>query len=209
LKARNAPGPFSASDLAVQTGRELLLRQPFAPTELDEVVIGCAAPSADETNIGRVIALRLGCGDHVPGWTVMRNGASGMQALDSAAMGLQTGRHDLVLAGGADALTRAPMRFPEVRVHGLAQGSQARTLAQRLPLRRRFRPAYFRPVIGLLKGLSHPVIGLSMGPTAENLVHRIGLTRAPPHAYAPQSPARVLAARRRGPLDALLPPNDA
>ncbi len=83
LKARNAPGPFSASDLAVQTGRELLLRQPFAPTELDEVVIGCAAPSADETNIGRVIALRLGCGDRVPGWTVMRNCASGMQALDS------------------------------------------------------------------------------------------------------------------------------
>ena len=168
-----------------------------------------AAPSADETNIGRVIALRLGCGDHVPGWTVMRNCASGMQALDSAAMGLQTGRHDLVLAGGVDALSRAPLLFPDEMVHWLAQWNQARTLAQRLPLLRRFRPAYFKPVIGLLKGLSDPVIGLSMGQTAENLVHRFGLTRAQLDAYAAQSHARVLAARARGAFDEIVPLIDA
>ncbi|MDY0309585.1 MAG: acetyl-CoA C-acetyltransferase [Castellaniella sp.] len=209
LKARNAPGPFSASDLAVQTGRELLLRQPFAPTDLDEVVIGCAAPSADETNIGRVIALRLGCGNHVPGWTVMRNCASGMQALDSAAMGLQTGRYDLVLAGGVDALSRAPLLFPDEMVHWLAQWNQARTLGQRLPLLRRFRPAYCKPVIGLLKGLSDPVIGLSMGQTAENLVHRFGLTRAQLDAYSAQSHARALAARARDAFKEIVPLIDA
>ncbi|WP_368649396.1 acetyl-CoA C-acetyltransferase [Castellaniella ginsengisoli] len=209
LKARNAPGPFSASDLAVQTGRELLLRQPFAPTDLDEVVIGCAAPSADETNIGRVIALRLGCGEHVPGWTVMRNCASGMQALDSAAMGLQTGRHGLVLAGGVDALSRAPLLFPDEMVHWLAQWTQAKRWSQRLPLLRRLRPAYFKPVIGLLKGLSDPVIGLSMGQTAENLVHRFGLTREQLDAYAAQSHARALAARARGAFDEIVPLVDA
>ncbi|HXU53067.1 MAG TPA: acetyl-CoA C-acyltransferase, partial [Casimicrobiaceae bacterium] len=84
LKSRNRPGPFSASDLATDAGRALLLRQPFAPTDLDEVIAGCAAPSPDEVNIGRVVALRMGCGHKVPGWTVMRNCASGMQALDSA-----------------------------------------------------------------------------------------------------------------------------
>ena len=47
LKARNAPGPFSASDLAVQSARALLLRQPFEPSRLSEVILGCAAPSAD------------------------------------------------------------------------------------------------------------------------------------------------------------------
>ncbi|WP_316241903.1 thiolase family protein, partial [Bordetella pertussis] len=109
LKARNGPGPFSAADLAVQAGRALLLRQPFAPTDLDEVIVGCAAPSPDEVNIGRVIALRLGCGNRVPGWTVMRNCASGMQALDSAIANLQLGRSSLVLAGGTDALSRAPL----------------------------------------------------------------------------------------------------
>src|SRR5665213_3967659 len=83
LKSRNRPGPFSASDLATDAGRALLLRMPFEPGELDEVILGCAAPSPDEVNIGRVAALRMGCGNKVPGWTVMRNCASGMQSIDS------------------------------------------------------------------------------------------------------------------------------
>ncbi len=103
LKARNRPGPFAASDLAVQAGRELLLRQRFAPTDLDEVILGCASPSPDEVNIGRVVALRMGCGKKVPGWTVMRNCASGMQALDSAIANIRGGRAGLVRAGGVDA----------------------------------------------------------------------------------------------------------
>src|SRR5215470_9650706 len=102
LKARNRPGPFSASDLATDAGRVLLVRQSFTPPQLDEVILGCAAPSPDEVNIGRVAALRMGCGEKVPGWTVMRNCASGMQALDSAIANLRTGRSNLVLAGGTD-----------------------------------------------------------------------------------------------------------
>ena len=47
------------------------MRQPFAPEEFDEVIVGCVGPSADEANIARVISLRLGCGDKVPAWTVL------------------------------------------------------------------------------------------------------------------------------------------
>jgi acetyl-CoA C-acetyltransferase len=72
LKARNKPGPFAASDLATAAGRAVLNRQAFEPSALDEVILGCAAPSVDEVNIGRVTALRMGCGQKVPGWTVMR-----------------------------------------------------------------------------------------------------------------------------------------
>ena len=71
LKARNRPGPFAASDLAVQAGRALLSRMPFAPEELDEVILGCASPSPDEVNIGRVVALRIGCGLKVPGLSLI------------------------------------------------------------------------------------------------------------------------------------------
>src|ERR1700749_4644665 len=99
LKSKNRPGPFAASDLATQAGRSLLARQRFSPTELDEVILGCAAPSVDEVNIGRVAALRMGCGQKVPGWTVMRNCASGMQAIDSAIANIQLDRSQLVLAG--------------------------------------------------------------------------------------------------------------
>ena len=71
LKARGKPGPFSASDLALAAGRPLLARQPFAADELDEVILGCMMPSPDEANIARVVALRLGCGEQVPAWTVL------------------------------------------------------------------------------------------------------------------------------------------
>ncbi|MCP2936436.1 3-oxoadipyl-CoA thiolase, partial [Salmonella enterica subsp. enterica serovar Typhimurium] len=56
LKSRNAPGPFAAADLALAAGNALLARQPFRPDQLDEVILGCAAPSADEANIGRIAA---------------------------------------------------------------------------------------------------------------------------------------------------------
>src|SRR3989344_6892200 len=96
LKARGRPGPFAALDLAVQAGRPLLSRQPFPPEAIEEVILGCVMPSEKEANIGRLAALRLGCGDYVPGWTVQRNCGSGMQALDSAFQDIYLGRYDLV-----------------------------------------------------------------------------------------------------------------
>ena len=198
LKARNRPGPFAASDLATDAGRALLLRQPFAPTDLDEVILGCAAPSVDEVNIGRVVALRMGCGHKVPGWTVMRNCASGMQALDSAMDSMRAGRSHLVLAGGVDALSRAPLLFSDAMVTWLANWYAAKSLGRRAALLAKFRPGYLAPVIGLMKGLTDPVVGLLMGQTAENLAYRFGISRAAMDAYAAQSHARVLAAQREG-----------
>ncbi|MFD4839149.1 acetyl-CoA C-acetyltransferase [Achromobacter sp. NPDC058515] len=198
LKARTGPGPFSAGDLAVQAGRGLLLRQPYAPTDLDEVIVGCAAPSPDEVNIGRVISLRLGCGNRVPGWTVMRNCASGMQALDSGIANIQSGRSQLVLAGGTDALSRAPVLFSDDMVRWLARWYAARGLGAKLAALGGFRLKNLAPVIGLLKGLTDPVVGLSMGQTAENVATLFGIDRAAMDAYAAGSHRRALAARAAG-----------
>ncbi|MBK9115599.1 MAG: acetyl-CoA C-acetyltransferase [Betaproteobacteria bacterium] len=198
LKARNRPGPFAASDLATDAGRALLVRQPFAPDELDEVILGCAAPSADEVNIGRVAALRMGCGQKVPGWTVMRNCASGMQSIDSAVNNIRAGRSDLVLAGGVDALSRAPLLFSDAMVMWLSQWYAAKTAGQRAALLAKFRPGHFAPVIALMKGLTDPICGLLMGQTAENLAHRFGITRQQMDAFAARSHARVIAAQKAG-----------
>ena len=154
------------------------------PTDLDEVIVGCAAPSPDEINIGRVIALRLGCGDKVPGWTVMRNCASGMQALDSAIANIQTGRSQLVLAGGVDALSRAPLLFSDNMARWLAGWYAARGMGAKLAALRRLRLRDLTPVIGLLKGLTDPVVGLSMGQTAENVATRFGISRQAMDAYS-------------------------
>lgn len=187
LKAKGKPGPFSASDLAVNAARELLQRQPFSAKELDEVVIGCVMPSADEANIGRVIALRLGCGKSVPAWTVQRNCASGMQALDSAAKDIAMGRHDLVLAGGTEAMSRAPLLYNDKMVNWLAGLAGAKNFKSKAKQWMQFRPAYLKPVIALLKGLSDPLVNLSMGQTAENLAYRFHITREQMDKFALES----------------------
>jgi len=199
LKARNRPGPFSASDLATQAGRALLLRQHFEPTQLDEVILGCASPSPDEVNIGRVVALRMGCGEKVPGWTVMRNCASGMQALDSALTNIRAGRSDLVLAGGVDALSRAPLLYSDKMVLWFARLSSAKTLGEKAAAFLKLNPAAaLTPIIGIMRGLTDPMVGLLMGQTAENLAYRFGITRAEMDMYAARSHQRVLAAQKAG-----------
>ena len=62
LKARSGPGPFTPVDLAVQCGRPLLARQPFAPSAFDQVILGCVNVIADEMTPARVAAWRLGAG---------------------------------------------------------------------------------------------------------------------------------------------------
>ncbi|MDB5800046.1 MAG: acetyl-CoA C-acetyltransferase [Rhodocyclales bacterium] len=198
LKARNAPGPFAASDLATIAGRALLARQPFAAEQLDEVILGCASPSPDEVNIGRVASLRMGCGNKVPGWTVMRNCASGMQALDSAIANIQSGRSQLVLAGGVDALSRAPLLFSDAMVRWLSGWYAAKTFGQRMAALRRFRLGYLAPVIGIVKGLTDPVVGLMMGQTAENLAWRFNISREEMDAFSVRSHQRVAAAQDAG-----------
>jgi len=199
LKARNRPGPFAASDLAVQAGRELLLRQRFAPTDLDEVILGCASPSPDEVNIGRVVALRMDCGKKVPGWTVMRNCASGMQALDSAIANIRGGRSDLVLAGGVDALSRAPLLYSDRMVLWFAGFSAAKTFGEKAGAFLRLKPTeLFTPIIGIMKGLTDPMVGLLMGQTAENLAFRFGITRREMDEFSAKSHQRVLAAQKDG-----------
>jgi acetyl-CoA C-acetyltransferase len=198
LKSKNRPGPFSASDLATAAGRSLLLRQRFAPTELDEVILGCAAPSVDEVNIGRVVALRMGCGQKVPGWTVMRNCASGMQAIDSAIANIRTGRSQLVLAGGVDALSRVPLLFSDAMVVWLANWYAAKSFGQRAALAAKFKLGYLAPVIGLMKGLTDPMVGLLMGQTAENLAFRFGISRTEMDEFSARSHQRVLAAQKAG-----------
>lgn len=203
LKARNAPGPFAASDLAVAAGRALLT-QPFAAGGVDEVILGCASPSADEVNIGRVVALRMGCGARVPGWTVMRNCASGMQALDSAIANIQGGRSHLVLAGGADALSRAPLLLSDAMVRWLAGWYAANSVGARARALVKFRLGYLAPVIGILKGLTDPVVGQSMGQTAENLAYKFGIGREAMDAYAARSHQRTAAARDAGHYDEIV-----
>lgn len=198
LKTRNVPGPFSASDLAVMAGRTLLLRQPFSPEELDEVIVGCVMPSPDEANIGRVISLRLGCGKKVPAWTVQRNCASGLQAIDCAYHNIAMGKSDLVLAGGTEAMSRAPLLFSIQFLTWLGNFRDKKSLKLKLKQFLSLRPAYLKPVIALLRGLVDPVVGMSMGQTAEELAYQFNISREAMDQFAVQSNLRAAKAQSEG-----------
>ena len=191
LKAKGAPGPFTAANLAVNTARPLLARMPFESSAIDEVILGCVMPGPDEANIARVAALRLGCDQHMPAWTVQRNCASGLQALDSAAQNVAMGKSKLVLAGGVEAMSHAPILLANSMVAWLANWSKAKTFGARAGALLQLRPAYFKPIIGLLRGLTDPVVGLSMGQTAEVIAHRFGITREQMDSYAVKSHQRL------------------
>jgi acetyl-CoA C-acetyltransferase len=195
LKAKGKPGPFSASDLAINAGRQLLERQPFTPDKLDEVILGCVMPSFDEANIARIVALRLGCGKSVPAWTVQRNCASGMQALDSAVKDISLGRSNLVLAGGTESMSRAPLIYSEQMTAWFAGMMGAKDWKAKLKQITKFRPGYLKPIIALLKGLTDPTVNLSMGQTAEILAYRFNITRDQMDQFALESHQRVMAAQ--------------
>ena len=184
--------------IATQAGKTLLARQKFAPQDLDEVILGCAAPSVDEVNIGRVAALRMGCGQKVPGWTVMRNCASGMQALDSAIANMLSGRSSLVLAGGVDALSRAPLLLSDAMVMWLSNFYAAKTFGQKAAAIAKLKLSYLAPVVGIMKGLTDPIVGLLMGQTAENVACRFGIDRRQMDEYAARSHARVIRSQEIG-----------
>ena len=194
LRAQGKLGPFSAADLAVAAGRPVLARMPFSPSAIDEVIVGCVIPAPDEANIARIISLRLGCGQQVPAFTVQRNCASGLQAIASASERIALGHSDIVLAGGTEAMSRAPVQWNAAMVTWLAGVMRARTGFARLKAMAGIRPAYLKPVFTLLLGLSDPLVKLSMGQTAEVLTHRFLITREQQDTYAQQSHDRLAAA---------------
>ena len=206
LKARGQANEFSAADLAVAAARPVLARAPFAPTQIDEVIVGCVIPAPDEANIARIIALRLGCGKSVPAFTVQRNCASGLQALASARERIALGQADLILAGGTEAMSRAPIQWNTAMVGYLAGVMRSRNPLARLRAIAAFKPSYLSPVYTLLLGLTDPLVKLNMGQTAEIVAHRLGITREEQDAYALSSHQRLAAAYESGKMDSEVEP---
>jgi acetyl-CoA C-acetyltransferase len=198
MKARGKPGPFTPVDLAVQCGRPLLMRQPFAPHQFDQVILGCVNVIADEMNPARVAALRLGMGEDMVAFTMQINCGSGMQSIDTAYRYIQNGTSNLILAGGAEALSHAPLVFNRQAVGWYAGMFASRGFGAKLAALLRFRPSMLTPVIGLERGLTDPITDLNMGQTAELVSHLFHITRRQADEYAAESQQRLAKAQADG-----------
>jgi acetyl-CoA C-acetyltransferase len=162
------------------------------------VILGCVNVLADEMNPARVAALRLGMGEAMTAFTVQINCGSGMQSIDTAYRYIREGVSDLILAGGAEALSQAPLIFRKSAVDWYARLFGARDLWSRLKAFAGFRPSFFQPVIGLERGLTDPVVELNMGQTAEILAHVFHISRHDADQYAVESQQRLANAQKEG-----------
>src|SRR6201995_75319 len=198
LKARSGPGPFTSVDLAVQCGRPLLARQPFAPTAFDQVILGCVNVIADEMNPARVAALRLGMGEAMVAFTVQINCGSGMQSIDTGFRYIREGSANMILAGGTEALSYAPLVWPNAGVRWFAGLAGAKGIGAKIAALLKARPRFFKPIIGLERGLTDPITELNMGQTPEVAGHFFGITRAQSDAYAAESHRRLAHAQAEG-----------
>ena len=206
LKVRGGPGPFTPVDLAVQCGRPLLLRQPIPRDAYDLVIVGCVNVISDEMNPARVAALRLGLGEEQVAFTVQINCGSGMQSIDTAFRYIRDGSHELILAGGAEALSHSPLVLRREAVEWFAELNGARAPLARARAMAGLRPGFLKPVIGLERGLTDPITELNMGQTAEVLAHRFGIDRTAADTYAVDSHHRLAHAQKEGWLSGEIEP---
>jgi len=182
---------LSAVDLGMQAVRELLVRSRLTRDDVDAVIIGNVIQPVEATNIARVIALQAGVPRAVPAHTVHRNCASGMQAITDAAEKIQLGRADVILAGGVESMTHAPLLFHDQFREKMAVLQRARDIPSRVKAAWGVAKAPWKPRISLMEGLTDPVVNMGMGQTAEVLAREFSISRKEQDAWSLQSHQRA------------------
>ncbi len=196
---RTAVGKFGGSlssigagELAATVLRALMARTRIDPERIDDVVFAQAYPNAEAPAVGRWAALAAGLPVSVPGYQLDRRCGAGLQAVIDAAMMVQTGAADVVVAGGVESMSNVEYYSLDHR-HGARSGSTilhdrlARGRAMSQPVER------FGPISGMIE-------------TAENLARDYAIDREASDAYALRSHERASAAWAAGRFDDELVP---
>ncbi len=195
---------LTADDLGAYALKEAVALAGLRPDEVDEVVLGNVMQAPDGGgNTARVVAVKGGLAMSTPAITVSRNCASGLESLLLGANKIALGQADIVVAGGAEAMSQVPILFqPEMRSF-LMRLSKSKGLWKRVRALLSVRPRFFKPT---LPGLGDPLCGLNMGQTAEVLSRAFGISRGEQDAYALMSQQRAAKAQEQGRLaDEIIP----
>jgi 3-oxoadipyl-CoA thiolase len=167
-------------DLAALVLRAVAERSGLDPALVDEVVLGCANQAGeDNRNVARMATLLAGFPQTVPGVTVNRLCASGLEAVVHAARAVRCGEARIALAGGVESMSRAPFSLPRTPPKMGGYTAFDTSLGWRFP----------NPKLEAIFPLEQ------MGETAENLAERHGIARQDQDAFAVESHRRAVAAR--------------
>jgi acetyl-CoA acyltransferase len=184
-RIRGALRDVRPDDLLAAVLKAALDRTQIRGAMVDEVIAGCANQAGeDNRNVARMAALLAGLPNSVPGVTVNRLCASGLEAINQGARQIAVGEADVVLAGGVESMTRAPlvMGKPQDAYEGGNRTVYDSSLGWRFPNTR----------MEQLFPLEQ------MGETAENLAEQVGIDRESQDRWALRSHQRALAAEAEG-----------
>ena len=171
-----------ASDLGAVAIKAAVERAGISPEDVDEVIMGNVL-QADETGYtARRAMLKAGLPDHIPAMTVNRACSSGLEAINLAVQAIATGESEVVVAGGADSMSRVPYLMKGVRFEGPRMGDYSVT-------------------DGLTLGLTCPIYDYHMGVTAENVATRFEVSREAQDEMAVDSHQRAVHAQAEGYFD--------
>jgi 3-oxoadipyl-CoA thiolase len=179
-----------ADDLAAQVVAAVVDRAGVDPASIDEVILGAANQAGEDNRIGaRMAVLLAGLPDHVPGYTVNRLCASGLTAIATAGQAVLAGQSDIVIAGGAESMTRAPWVMEKPGTPWARPGQVADTALG------------WRLVNPRMPAVDGGEATISLGETAEKVAGLDGITREQSDAFALRSHERAVAAQKDGKFD--------
>jgi len=191
---------LSAQKLGALVLKKLVEKFNLSVRDIDEIIVGNVAQPPEATNIARNIALFAGIDESVPAYSVQRNCASGIQSVAEAYYKLQVGEGDLFLAGGVESMSQIPFLFNRFAQNWFNDLFKARSSGQKLSALLRFRPSFFKPVIGLQLGLTDGFCGKNMGQVTEELARELSIGRQEQDQFALQSHLKAARAQKSGRL---------
>ncbi len=197
IKAWTAFDALTAQKLGAMCVTELLQRTQIDPEKIDEVILGCVGNPLNAANVARIVSLQAGIPKSKRAYTVSRNCASGLEAVTSAAEKIQVGQDEVVIAGGTESMSNAPLVFTKEAAGIFLNLQKAKTFGEKLSIMSQFRPRHFAPQAAVQMGLTDPVCGLNMGQTAEVLAKKFGISRERQDAFSLESHRRVIASREK------------
>jgi acetyl-CoA acyltransferase len=187
LKAGTEFRDLSAVELGAQLVNELVARSGIDPKQYDAVIFGQVIPSPLVSLIGREVALRSQLPKSVQAWTVARACATSLQAATDASDQIALGHADVVVAGGAESLSDAPIFASRKLAQAMVAASRARNVTGKLQA---FAGLRLKDVAPVPPALTEPTTGLTMGQSAERMAQQNGIAREAQDAFAARSHQR-------------------